>query len=163
MRGTTHLAAGVLTALLLSSPTASLAAVAVGSVLPDIDTPISMISNKTTHLLGFFLEHRGITHSFLFATAATLASPYAGLGVLTHIALDMLNPPGVQAAWPSKRHWCYGRVPVGGWLDHLIGGADEKAFFIGKIIVDRRAGHLRAHGDILHHGLFIALLREKAS
>ncbi len=60
-----------------------------GSALPDID-----------NLLG--LKHRTITHSLLMLI--TLISPPLGLGVLTHLVLDLLTITGCQLLWP-KREW----------------------------------------------------------
>ena len=81
-----------------------------GAMLPDIDAHIDV------------LEHRGLTHTIAFALCMTVVgyaltiplnvnSPigmFLGVGVLTHIALDSLNPMGVRPFRPiSDREFLY--------------------------------------------------------
>lgn len=121
MKGTTHLAAGLLTASILTTSIPCIAGIAFGSLLPDIDTPTSSISHKTTGVLGCMLEHRGFTHSLAFAGITAILSPYIALGVLTHIVLDMFNPSGVSVIWPIRGKCRIAKIRTGGALDYLLG------------------------------------------
>lgn len=101
MTGRTHLVAGITTALLLMAPAPQAALICFGSLLPDIDHG----GSKLGHLvkpLSKILKHRGFTHSLLFCAICTLINPYLGIGVLTHIFLDFLNPKGEELFWPFK-------------------------------------------------------------
>lgn len=127
MKGTTHLAAGVTAALLLASKgVVPAAAIIAGSVLPDIDSPKSLVGRHWP-IIPKLLPHRTITHSFLFYAGAYLLSPYLALGILIHIFLDMLNPKGVKFFWPCgatirvpiiSKH-----LPEDGRFDNCLGGA----------------------------------------
>ena len=81
-----------------------------GAMLPDIDAHTDL------------LEHRGLTHTIAFALLMTVigygltvplkidlpVGMLLGLGVLTHIALDSLNPMGVRPFRPiSDREFLY--------------------------------------------------------
>lgn len=123
MKGTTHLCAGILTATALSLSIPGIALVAVGSLLPDIDSPTSKISHKTSSLPALFLEHRGITHSLLFTAALYFLSPLIALGSLTHLLLDMLNPAGIRLLWPLPFKVALASMRTNGIFDYLIGFA----------------------------------------
>jgi membrane-bound metal-dependent hydrolase YbcI (DUF457 family) len=110
----------------------SAAALAFGSILPDIDTTQSGLG-KFVKPVSRFLErrfgHRTITHSLLgMAILAALAFPLIGtapnayvyllLGFASHLILDTMNIIGVPLLYPSRlqfwfisnRRW---RVPYG--------------------------------------------------
>lgn len=121
MRGTTHVAAGLVASAVLMPGVAGTVLIVVGSLLPDIDTPTSKISYRTGPLPSLFLEHRGITHSIPFAAVLAYFSPYLALGMLTHMVLDLMNPAGVRAIWPIRKRISLGNIATGGILDHLLG------------------------------------------
>jgi len=103
-----------------------LAVTAVGSLLPDIDTPTSCIGRPFFPLARWInqkIGHRTVTHSFvgvavfalLVLGAAWILSPgategstllYYGwlliLGYGSHILIDTLNKTGVELFWPCK-------------------------------------------------------------
>lgn len=121
MKGTTHLAAGVLaTALIPEMAVPAAAGVILGSILPDIDKSTSMIGHRVP-ILPWLLKHRGVTHSILFAAVAYAVYPYIGLGCGIHLILDFINPMGVPLLWPLPRMQ---RIPViksGGYVDRALG------------------------------------------
>lgn len=127
MTGRTHLtigiAVGLAVAQMLDAAPKEAAfitgAAALGSLLPDIDHPQSMLSGwiPGSGLLTLFTRHRGITHSILFClffpvlasfvlrslTGMGIDDPYRIpllLGMLSHLAADMLTPVGVPLFAP---------------------------------------------------------------
>lgn len=132
MTGRTHLTIGIAVGLALSQ-TMSLplremalitAAAALGSLLPDIDHPQSMLSGwiPGSFLISVFTRHRGFTHSILFcmlvpavlwvaiSSGATIAIPYIYplalvLGMVSHLIADMLTPAGVPLLFPIGGMW----------------------------------------------------------
>lgn len=121
----THISFGLFFSLFISSLTGyqlglsagGYLAIFLGSILPDIDTPQSMIgrcfrplSSKLERRFG----HRTITHSLLgWLTVSLLALPlliagreyflFFSLAYLSHILLDMANIQGVTFFWPDKK------------------------------------------------------------
>lgn len=124
MRGATHLVAGLAVASLWPEPTLAIAAgVAVGSILPDIDHPYSIVGRRVP-ILPRLLPHRTITHGLLFALVCGVLYLPLGVGVLLHLLLDALNPAGVPLLWPraTKYHIPYIHlVRSGGKIDYLLG------------------------------------------
>lgn len=121
MRGATHLAfaglVGVITSGFGAPPdVASGAALAVGALLPDIDTTTSDLGKfvkPVSRVLERRYGHRTITHSLLGVAALALATswlllihPQAWawllLGVASHLILDTCNVVGVPFFWPSR-------------------------------------------------------------
>jgi inner membrane protein len=95
----------------------SLAAAALGSLLPDIDHPQSWAGRKMRVIsipLSLLLGHRGLTHSALAVLACAvlltimgtgwLAAPVV-VGYLSHLLADGLTPSGVPLLWPNKRRF----------------------------------------------------------
>lgn len=122
MRGSTHVTAGLAAALLmpnLSIP--AMAAVTLGSILPDIDHRDSLVGRHVP-ILPRLLKHRGITHSLLFAVLCYGLYPPLGAGVLLHLLLDVLNPAGVALLWPWKKRISTPVVTIasGGVLDGVL-------------------------------------------
>ena len=135
MRAATHLATAGLTGVIATGfgadlSVASGAALAVGSLLPDIDTQhsglgrlIKPISSKIERTFG----HRTITHSLLgMVSLGILTLPliwlyapvwmWLQIGVFTHILLDTANVMGVPFLYPLRtQFWMVGnrswRVP----------------------------------------------------
>ena len=138
MMGKSHIATGVCVGLLGLSFDASLQlqptgqgmfliAVAIGSLLPDIDHPQSIISRKIPlgSIVGRLVQHRGPFHSILgivllfgvlwigrVAIASSLSISddvvvlcWLGLlvGYVNHIVGDMLTVSGVKLFYPMKK------------------------------------------------------------
>ena len=94
------------------------AATLLGSVLPDIDTPESMIGRH----VYIPIEHRTLTHAIwipliLFGLAVLWWGSFSGfvafglsLGWFSHIAVDGLSTGGVAYLWPMTD---YIRYPSG--------------------------------------------------
>jgi inner membrane protein len=121
MRAPTHatfglaftIAAGTVLGLTLTPAVA--ACVLVGALLPDVDTPTSLLGRCCRPLAGWLerrVGHRALTHSLLGLALATLAVlplawvngrwPVAfALGYLSHLLVDAANPPGVPLLYPS--------------------------------------------------------------
>ncbi len=116
MKWVTHQAVAVAAAYTLHMPLEGMAAVWVGSVMPDIlDQKISgMFRNRQK---AFNQIHRGTTHwfgiwlialfaGFLLPLPEMAAGVVAGLGFggLAHVALDMCTPSGVPLVPWSRRN-----------------------------------------------------------
>lgn len=126
MRRKTHMAVGLAAGLALGieSPIA-LAAVVVGSAIPDIDNLGVVVPKFTTH--------RGLTHSLtlsalLYGVYMVIASYsyyselllYGLLGVLTHIVLDLTNEKGIQLFWPYRKRYSLGIIKYDGVIEKLL-------------------------------------------
>ena len=59
-----------------------------GALIPDTDIKLG-------------IGHRGFTHSLHFLLISFIV-PELGMGVLSHIILDMMTPMGVRLFWPYK-------------------------------------------------------------
>lgn len=129
MTGKTHLTAGLVTALALGVNVPQMALIAVGSVLPDMDHAGSTLG-RMVKPISKRIRHRGVTHSLLFFVIISFISPYLGIGVLTHIILDIFNPKGVELLYPCKKNL---KVP---FISKFIktNGLIEKLIFIALII-----------------------------
>lgn len=127
MTGRTHLTLGIASGLLIAAhfhtdTVLTVAAGALGALLPDIDHPQSIISgwipgSGIVGLLG--VRHRGFTHSLVFillilagwfAASQRVFIPYVIVGafcagILTHFAGDMLTPQGIPLLYPHPAHW----------------------------------------------------------
>lgn len=108
MTGKTHITAGLAASIALGMNAPQIALAAFGSLLPDADHSGSTLG-RLIKPVSRHIRHRGITHSLIFLVVSTLVSPYIGLGVLTHIVLDLLNPNGVELLYPWKKNI---KVPV---------------------------------------------------
>lgn len=128
MKGSTHLASGVLAAAVCTtlnvqegSELALAAGIIIGSVLPDIDKSSSLIGRHVP-IIPILLKHRGISHSLLFAALFLPFAPAVTAGCIIHLVLDMMNPAGVNLLWPWGKKF---RLPIrgksGGWMDRLMG------------------------------------------
>lgn len=120
----THMVVGVALATLSDSPVTLTNPIyvgaALGSLAPDID-----ILYRVKGEIEYLRQHRGVSHSLLgitgLASLITLMLVFLHpessiltlfistlLGTISHIALDYLNPHGIQALWPLNRkryHW----------------------------------------------------------
>jgi inner membrane protein len=138
MLGATHALGGLLAAegliylkhVPLNEAPLVLGASVFGALLPDIDHPNSLLGRRApvvSDAVGLVFEHRGFTHSLVFAGAvflflALLRAKYAawlpvsalyglGAGILSHLFFDMLNPSPVPLLWPLPKEL---RLPLPG-------------------------------------------------
>lgn len=97
-----------------------MAAGGLSSLLPDLDIPNSKASRYglnrlVAYPLNKLFGHRGFIHSPLLCGAITLVLYLCrcplwlwagfGLGFLSHLALDSLNPSGIPWFWPYKKRF----------------------------------------------------------
>ena len=124
MRGYTHLAAGLAVAATMPEAGATeLVGLALGALLPDIDSPSSIVG-RYVPILPQTLPHRTITHSFAACIAMAFIYKPIAYGMFTHLLLDMLNPEGVPLLWPMRRKFrvpILGKIRSGSVTDRLIG------------------------------------------
>ncbi|MGN0008541.1 MAG: metal-dependent hydrolase [Desulfovibrionaceae bacterium] len=116
MKWVTHQAVAVAAAYTLKMPAEGLAAVWLGSVMPDIlDQKIAGLFRNRQK--AFNQIHRGATHwfgiwalllcaAFVLPLPSPLESAVAGLGFggLAHVALDMCTPSGIPLVPWSRRN-----------------------------------------------------------
>lgn len=109
-----------------------LAAAALGSLTPDLDSPKSFLGRKFLPLswtVSSLAGHRGFTHSLLACVLILLGVAVAdqhcrgwpayfaafGIGYASHILADWLTAEGVPLLWPNrKRFRCPLRLKTGG-------------------------------------------------
>ena len=124
MLGKTHLGGGILASLLFcGGDVVSSLFVVVGSILPDIDHPGSMVG-KNVPLIPKLLNHRGLTHSISFCVMMSLLNAWLGIGVLVHIVMDMMTKNGVELFYPYKKRI---RFPLAKYV--VTNGNFEKVLF----------------------------------
>lgn len=156
-------AANELTALTLGG-------VAIGCLLPDIDTPGSFLGRRVkpiSLLISSFTEHRRIVHSFvpivMLVVAAILFKSIfilaISLGFLLHLVEDGFSKSGIRWMQPINDksitvpfEWM--RYKTGGWKEHIILGV---AIII--LLIEIRYGHFgvimhQARGYVNHFGAF---------
>lgn len=115
MRGNTHIWFGVSSALLLFHPPLwSYALVGLGSLLPDVDH-----KNSPVGILPC-IKHRTVTHSLLACGLALLINPWLGLGYVSHVLLDMLNPTGCPLLWPYTKKFSVGSIKTGSKVETIF-------------------------------------------
>lgn len=91
--------------------------VLIGSLLPDIDHPQSIIGQRVPFIstpIHKLWGHRSITHSIFFLMGSTYLAHFLsfsfialglGIGILSHILLDLLCPgSGVAFLYPLYKH-----------------------------------------------------------
>lgn len=122
MMGRTHVVLGAASAAacaaagICHADPITLAAGALGSLLPDIDHPKSSLGRRVPFLsipLSLVVGHRGITHSLLAlcacaslllsASGSGFLSGYAAaaaVGYASHLAADAFTPFGIPLFWP---------------------------------------------------------------
>lgn len=143
MLGRTHMAGGAVAGLLAAkalgytgnTEVAMVGVAALAALLPDIDTPDSIIGHiiaPVSVLLNTVVGHRKLTHSLLAAVLAGAAAsyipgsslPYVAAvmaGYLSHLLLDFLNPQGVPFFYPYPRRYCLPLTVTGAVVDNLLG------------------------------------------
>ena len=137
MLGKTHIAIGVLGALILlpfidvPSKIAFIVIVAIGALLPDIDHEKSTINKfcPVTRILPKFFKHRGFFHSIfpvilLYIIFWAFNQQFVGLalifGYLTHLAADSLTKMGVNYLHPFSTWHMRGPVETGTLFETFI-------------------------------------------
>lgn len=141
MLGCTHVLIGVAGLVAYSASTGfqpdalAYTAAAVGSLLPDIDHPKSMIGSFFPWMPRIGpLGHRRFTHTIWFVGMLAYALHYyvgpepwvvAGLwGVVSHLAADVLTEKGTPLLWPmQERAFCIPLVTTGGLLENALAAA----------------------------------------
>lgn len=152
MMGTTHVQIGLITGFgvgLLAHttfPEASLLALVggVAALLPDIDHPRGKIRQKlgiAGHLGLFWLSHRGLTHTALFALlvgilAFVFAPPLVAFAIVggyaSHLMGDAITRRGIPLWWPvSKRP--YHALPR--WMRIATGSRMEWVIWLLNLVV----------------------------
>ena len=142
MKGSTHLAGGILAGLMLHNamggPTiyAGVAVAGLAALAPDwIQVNIPGANQVARGIMG----HRGLSHwvltALLIGMGVRFISPslaaYAMAGWLSHIALDILSG-GVPALWPWPGRITLANIKTGSNMDSLVGAAGlVLAFTIG--------------------------------
>lgn len=155
MRGVTHLAFAGLVGVVgagqgMAPGAAGAAGLAVGALLPDIDTSMSSVGRYARPLSSLIerkLGHRTLTHSFLgLGVVAAAASPlllvapgawaWLLVGALSHVLLDTANITGVPLLWPARIEFVLvhnrgARVPYGSPREHWW----FAAFVLGALLL----------------------------
>ena len=99
------------------------------TVFVDIDAKNSKIGNHCyLRPLQWFISHRGMVHSLLFAFVISLVIFFfyesAGIGFfvgyLLHLLIDCLTPSGVSLFWPLSSFKIKGFIKSGGILEQII-------------------------------------------
>lgn len=129
MKGNTHLAAAAMVAVIANVDASSMALAVFGSLLPDIDCEMSKLGR---HVKWFSsrVKHRTMFHSAILAVGAYLLHPWLGIGVISHIILDILNPKGVQLFWPIR-----GMVRLSNSTHLRSGSIFEKVLFTLMLLI----------------------------
>lgn len=153
MMGKTHLAAGILTGELTAlvyyrasiiPALIVIGTAAIGSLLPDIDHPGSLLSSSTrlsrhiSNSIAAVTPHRGLTHTPIFACMIIAALYYflqsriiysdpicigLAVGILSHLVLDTLTERGVMWFWPIiSKHMRLCRIRSNHTVERLIRG-----------------------------------------
>lgn len=125
MVGTTHLAAGLALAVVMPELSAvGVAGVALGSLLPDIDKPTSLLGRHFPIVPKWLSKiiHRKVTHRLIFfALVYGLYAPL-GLGYATHLFLDACTPAGIPFLHTTIRvPFISSFARSGGVFDHILG------------------------------------------
>ena len=97
----------------------------IGSLLPDIDEPKSLIGRHFKFLNDFF-KHRGFFHSLTFVCLISIIifsidkiySFAMFVGLMSHLLLDMLTKKGIKI--PFKKDKIRGPIKVGSWKEKII-------------------------------------------
>ena len=129
MKSSTHLVYGVLagtvhviyTGANATTLIPSMLLSAIGSVLPDIDHKNSSITNTLIIPKYLPLKHRGFMHSATLAAIVTYVNVPLGIGMFTHIALDLMNYKTIKLFEPfSDKRFSLKICKSGGTFDDCI-------------------------------------------
>jgi len=128
----THLAITLFFVLLLfqyfSNPILFLLISVLATALPDVDTRYSKIGHyKISRIFNFFINHRGIVHSFtllliiavfLFSFFRQILFPFL-LGYSLHLIADGFTHTGIMPFYPLNIR-IKGKIRTGGVIENLI-------------------------------------------
>lgn len=131
MKGYTHLAIGLGVGLAIKDTLGfwGIAMAGLGSLLPDLDHPGSLLGRRVPGASILGLKHRGWMHSILglIVFSAIVGSinpelvPGIALGYLLHLIADSLNPSGVAWFYPlSKKRMHIIGIPTGSPLEYVF-------------------------------------------
>lgn len=154
MLGTTHLAIGALTGLLLftyfeTNPYLFVGLVIVGSLLADVDHEKSKINRilPVTRWIPYLFKHRGFFHSIFPALIMLVALYSAGqiaiaipltIGYLSHLFSDCLTRQGCNLLHPLSTFRIQGFLYTGGLTELVILGV----VLVVDILILARFAHL---------------------
>lgn len=103
------------------------------ALLPDLDMPNSKasrygVNRLVAYPLNKLFGHRGFIHSPLLCAAITLLLYLLhcpmwlwvgfGLGFLSHLVLDTLNPSGIPWLWPCKKRFHVLGIKTNTWPEY---------------------------------------------
>lgn len=113
-----------------------LLAVAIGTLLPDIDSSKSWINNlfKPGKIVAAASKHRGFWHSifgllaiflltaFVFAALKISAAMafYVAFGALTHLLFDALTVTGIKPLWRFSSFELRWKIKTNGILEYVL-------------------------------------------
>lgn len=145
MMGSTHLTLGLAAGLGIGMVThatlpeaTGLALIgAVAALLPDIDHPKSQLRQKlgvAGHVGLFWLSHRGLTHTLLFAVLVAVATMLfipntigwaIVAGYTSHLVGDAVTRRGIPLLWPLSGQPFFLlprllRISTGGWIERGV-------------------------------------------
>jgi len=129
MQGYTHLMAGLAAGITLTTGQPEyIIASAVGSLLPDLDSPHTLLGSKVPLISILGGGHRGWMHSIfgtaVFSLPVYMYNPKLGqavaIGCLTHLILDMINPAGIKLFWPFGRRYHIIGIPSSSIIGNAI-------------------------------------------
>lgn len=131
MKGYTHLAIGLGAGLIMKDTIGfgGVVMTGLGSLLPDLDHPSSMLGRRIFGASILGLKHRGWMHSLvgliifaaLFAAINPKFVPGITLGYFLHLLADTLNPTGIAWFYPiSRKRLHIIGIPSGSPLEYLF-------------------------------------------
>jgi len=109
--------------------------VALGSLLPDIDSGKSYINRKMKFgkLIAYASKHRGFWHSvfgllFIFILSLILFSLikkpffslYLSLGYFSHLIADSLTLTGIKPLWKLSKFEIKGKIKTSGFFEYIL-------------------------------------------
>ena len=109
-KGKTHLAiAFIVCFYFLKMDLINMVGVGIGSLIPDIDTPHSILGRF--NIFSYIMKHRGITHTIIGLVLFTLIFHFMfgnftvgfALGYALHLILDSVTPMGIMWLYPFDR------------------------------------------------------------
>ncbi|MEK4181697.1 metal-dependent hydrolase [Aeribacillus sp. FSL K6-1121] len=152
MRHRTHLATAMSIGLPLMATTDTLSAgtitaLAIGTLLPDIDEEVSWIgcrTRKISNFLSTIFGHRGVTHSMFFLVLVLMTlvllvsflnfsvmfTFYFILGYLIHLVADGFSKPGIKLLLPMSDK----QIRFGNFY-YINGGKIESLIFFAAIFI----------------------------
>lgn len=118
----THVATALFVGTILFHEPSLAVLVGIGAVLPDLDREYIFTKRRTFARLQV---HRALLHNLFFSLLMLKFNLYLGLGILVHIALDMLTSPtdrGVELFFPLGRFVRRYRLSYRGGIKEQGGG-----------------------------------------